>query len=180
MQINFKQWWNEPLVRFAAIAFFLYVIWFLFYDLWLHPIGSIDAFVINQIVNHTDLVLQFIGFETLPPNQDSVTRISGIVNSTGVWIGDECNGITLFALFAGFVIAFPGPAKRKAWFIPIGLLLIHFVNVLRVAGLAILAKFKPTLLDFNHTYTFTIIVYSLVFVLWYLWANKLANLEKKA
>ena len=29
----------------------------------------------------------------------------------------------------------------------------------------------PEILDFNHTYTFTILVYGYVFYLWYLWSR---------
>ena len=34
---------------------------------------------------------------------------------------------------------------------------------------------ETEVLDFNHTYTFTILVYSYVFFLWFLWATKLSS-----
>jgi exosortase family protein XrtF len=105
-------------------------------------------------------------------------RTLGIDGTHGLWIGDPCNGITLFALFTGFVIAYPGPVKRKIWFIPLGLFAIHIVNILRIVALAFITLYAPSYLEFNHTYTFTIIVYSFVFFLWMLWANKFSKPEE--
>lgn len=92
----------------------------------------------------------------------------------GVWVGDACNGFILFALFAIFVAAYPGPLKRKLWFIPAGILGIHLINAIRVAILTIIAEKSPESLTFNHNYTFTALVYAFVFWLWYVWASKLS------
>jgi exosortase family protein XrtF len=170
------RFWRNPFYRFLGLAGLLYVGWFFFYDLWIHPNGWFDEWMVKRIVSDTESVLQFLGFETLYGQTD--IRLVGISNSSGVWIGDECNGITLFALFTGFILAFPGPLLKKLWFMPLGILAIHILNVMRVAALAMFAKFAPEKLEFNHTYTFTILVYSLVFLLWYLWAYKIAGIEK--
>jgi hypothetical protein len=34
-------------------------------------------------------------------------------------------------------------------------------------------------LSFNHDYTFTLIVYSFVFLLWWIWVNKFSGVGKK-
>ena len=101
-------------------------------------------------------------------------RIVGIDGTLGVWIGDPCNGFSLFALFLIFMITYPGPWKQKLWYIPLGLLAIHLVNVLRIVALTIILDNNSEWLDFNHNYTFNIIVYSFVFFLWYIWAKKFA------
>jgi exosortase/archaeosortase family protein len=75
----------------------------------------------------------------------------------------------LFALFAGFVVAFPGKIKNKLWFIPLGILIIHLTNIIRILALAIIAYKSPNYLEFNHNYTFTVSVYIIVFALWMIW-----------
>jgi exosortase/archaeosortase family protein len=80
--------------------------------------------------------------------------------------------------FALFVIAFPGSVKKKLWFIPLGIVIIHFANVLRVIGLAAINYVAPQYLEFNHTYTFTILVYGIIFLLW-MWWVKAALKENK-
>ena len=96
-------------------------------------------------------------------------------NNRGIWIGDECNGFKLFSIFTIFIIAFPGNWKKKLWYIPLGIIIIHFANVIRVMGLVLINNYYPRFLDFNHLYTFTIFVYSIIFLLWYVWAKKNGN-----
>ncbi|MCB0481135.1 MAG: hypothetical protein KDC83_06860 [Flavobacteriales bacterium] len=169
-------WLKNPAIRFFLIAFFLYLLWFLVYETWLHPLGTIDSMAIGLIISHGSFILSLLGYELFDPNTfGEGMRTLGIVGSGGVWVGDPCNGISLVALFAGFVMAFPGKLKNKLWFIPLGILSIHILNVLRVVALCIIDLKWPHSLEFNHTYTFTILVYSWVFALWYLWSNKLSK-----
>ena len=167
---------KNPAVRFFLIAFFLYIGWFLFYDLWLHPLQSLDIAVISLIVSQSAWLLELLGYQLGDPMAYGESyRVLSIEGTRGVWIGDPCNGITLFALFTGFVLAYPGPVIKKSWFIPLGIISIHLLNVLRVVGLTLIQKYFPDSLDFNHTYTFTIIVYSWVFLLWYIWSAKMTT-----
>lgn len=166
---------KNPIIAFFIKAIFFYILWFLVYELWLHPKGVLDNAVINNLVNVSSKILELLGFNLIPePTNDNIRTI-GIDGSHGVWIGDPCNGLTLFALFIGFIVSFSGPIKHKLWFIPIGILFIHILNILRVVALSIISFKKPSLLEFNHTYTFTIIVYSAVFILWMVWVNKFAK-----
>lgn len=95
-----------------------------------------------------------------------------------VGVGRPCNGLELFALFAGFVIAFPGSWKHKLWYIPAGVLVIHILNVMRVASLTLIQLKYPQYLQFNHKYTFTVLVYALTFGLWMIWVNKFGGANK--
>ncbi len=95
-----------------------------------------------------------------------------------VGVGRPCNGLELFALFAGFVIAFPGNWKHKLWYIPAGILVIHILNVMRVASLTLIQLNYPQYLQFNHKYTFTVLVYALTFWLWMIWVNKFSAANK--
>lgn len=165
----------NPVTLFLIKAFGLFTIWYLVYELWLHPAGWFDTLIIDNIIYLSAKLLTFLGYALIQGLGGENMRTIGIDGTHGLWVGDACNGITLFALFAGFVIAYPGPVKRKLWFIPAGLIAIHLFNVLRVAALSIIDYHTPEYLNFNHTYTFTIIVYSFVFALWILWANKLSR-----
>ena len=162
------------LIKSAA----LYVIWFVCYDIFLHPNSNFDYLLINNLTDITKFVLTKMGYVlmTVPADFDSM-GVVGIDGSHGVLIGYPCNGLELFALFTGFVVAFPGSVKSKLWFIPLGILLIHLLNIIRVIALTLLAYKAPEYLDFNHTYTFTILVYSVVFILWMIWALKISKVQ---
>ena len=94
-----------------------------------------------------------------------------------VSVGTPCNGISLMYLFAAFVIAYPGPWLRKAWFIPLGLLFIQALNISRIMALAFVFIFYRSTFDFNHKYAFLIAVYALMGSLWLWWAFYLSNPE---
>jgi exosortase family protein XrtF len=173
----------KSLIKNPAIIFFLkalglYIAWFMLYELWLHPDTKFDLLVIDNIIWLSSGILEGLGYTLINYPYDKALRSIGIDGTHGLWVGDPCNGITLFALFAGFIIAFPGKLKHKLWFMPIGLLSIHLINIFRVAGLAITLLYFPDYIDFNHTYTFTLLVYSWVFFLWVLWVKKFAGNER--
>jgi len=175
--ISFKRIWSDPLYQFLIKGFLLFLGWYLIYDLWIHPQGWLDMLVIKNLESVSYTIIESLGYTTLAESHDATIRTIGIDGTHGLWIGDPCNGLTLFALFTGFVVAFPGSIKRKAWFIPLGLVFIHIFNILRIVALALIIYYfpDPEVLDFNHNYTFTILVYSAVFALWYIWAVKLSN-----
>ena len=68
-----------------------------------------------------------------------------------------------------------GRLKDKLWFVPLGFLGILVLNIIRIIALSMIYYHKPQYLDFNHKYTFVIIVYGAIFGLWVLWVNKFAN-----
>ena len=165
---------NKALVRFLISALMLYALWYVVYVLWLHPWKKLDLWVIDNLISISSAILTFFKYDLINFPYTDKLRTIGIDGSHGLWIGDPCNGLTLFALFAGFIIAYPGRILWKLIYIPIGLITIHFINVLRIVGLSLVTFYCPQYLNFNHTYTFTLLVYSYVFLLWYLWATKFA------
>jgi exosortase family protein XrtF len=168
---------QNPTALFLLKALGLYLAWYLLYELWLHPNGYVDRLVIDNIIFFGNIILQALGYRTIPtpPASDHI-RTVGIDGTHGLWVGDPCNGITLFALFIGFIIAYPGNKKKKLFYSLFGVATIHLLNIIRVVTLSIITLKAPETLYFNHTYTFTIIVYGYVFLLWILWANKYSKL----
>jgi exosortase family protein XrtF len=136
------------------------------------PDGRLDAVLCGQITAAGVGLLQALGFEASVSSQHAALVL--MKGQPSVVIGPPCNGLVLYALFAGFVAAFPGPWRRKLWFIPAGIVLIWSLNVVRVAALAINHQYSQQSVDFNHHYTFTFVVYAFIFGLWMLWAKRLA------
>lgn len=96
-----------------------------------------------------------------------------------VLIEHGCNGLILMVLFAGFVVAFPGPWRTKLWFVPMGILAIYLINSLRVIGLAVNQMVSKSSFDFNHKYTFTILIYGAIFYFWMVWVNRYSGINGK-
>lgn len=172
-----KDWWSNPLFRFVIIASGLYLVWYILYEFFLKVNTAFDDIVIDNLVYLTKGFLVFFGYNILEYSDEKYQNLVQIEDSLGVFVGAPCDGIVLLALFTVFIVSFPGPWKHKGWFLPLGLISIHYINVFRIAALAIIIKTNPEWLDFNHDYTFTIVVYSFVFFLWYVWVNKFSPLK---
>lgn len=169
---------KNPLLRFLFFGTTAYILWYILYEFVLRSKTHFDEWVVHNIVKGVELFLTSLGY-SLISYEDPIWKLHvGIEGSLGVTVGAPCDGIVLFALFAIFIIAFPGPVKHKAWFVPVGIVGIHLLNILRVAALAIIVDINPDWLAFNHDYTFTILVYSAVIGLWYLWIQKYSPLKK--
>lgn len=169
---------NKSLTRFLITAVALYLGWHVLWYQWIEPDGtvnhyltyntaSISAFFLNLFSESTFTLSPFVEQNTYL-FKDSIPV---------VLIEHGCNGLILMVLFAGFILAFPGPWKAKAWFIPLGVLLIYLVNSLRVIALAVNHLFSRSSFDFNHKYTFTILVYGVIFSFWMIWVNRFSGIH---
>ncbi|MBX2959486.1 MAG: archaeosortase/exosortase family protein [Flavobacteriales bacterium] len=160
------------LLTFFLKGLALYLFWVLLYEGWLINTKFVNSTLIRHLVDTNQVLLDFFGFTTFS-NGETI----GIDGSHGVFIGDPCNGLSLFALFTGFIIAFTGKIKYKIPFIILGILFIHLLNVVRIFALTLMSKYAPEVLDFNHKYTFTYFIYTIIFLLWMLWVKKYAQKE---
>ena len=170
-----KKLFNEPMVRFLIFGLSLYLGWLALYEWWIHPIGLVDRAVIDNTLTISQKILEWMGY-VIERNE---TKMIGVKGTPGLFLGDSCNGISLFALYSIFIIAFPGKIISKIIFIPAGIIIIHLLNVFRVIMLAVIETYSYSWTEFNHTYTFTVIIYTFIFGMWLLWINKYSGLKKK-
>lgn len=162
---------QRQIALFLIRAVILYAGWFVSYDFFISPSGKIDNWLNYRVATDAASMLSIAGMpgSTVPGKAQVIVTINDVKM---VGVGNPCNGLELFVLFAGFIICFPGIIKSKIWFIPLGMIGIYLVNTMRAAVLAVIQMKAPEYLEFNHHYTFTIIVYSLIFGLWMIWVNK--------
>ena len=161
--------------RFIITAGIVYFSWYLLYIFIIHPFKKIDLFVIDATVALSEKILNKLHYITFTGED----RVIGIDGSSGLWIGDKCDGIELFALFGVFIIAYPGLIWRKAIYIPVGIISIELINVMRIVSLAVVQHNYPKWIEFNHSYVFNVLVYGYIFLLWMIWANKLSGAKTK-
>mgnify|MGYP000371191725 CR=1 FL=1 len=164
---------NNKIARFLVSAAVLYTVWLLIYYLFIKKYTTWDFALNYTIVEAAQFFFDLFGVQTrIDIESDHVILLLDAGNYRGIWVGDECNGFKLFSIFTIFIMAFPGQIKRKLWYIPMGLVIIHLANILRIMALVMINNYYPRYLDFNHLYTFTIFVYSIIFLLWYIWAKQ--------
>ncbi len=169
---------QNPFLRFILIFTVLIIAWFSFYEN-IYDLFETDVqrIISIHLAQHSSWFTKLLGYDSIVDTTTDyvITSVQGSYINHGVWIGEPCNGLKIFGLFAIFIIAFKGKWYHKLWYVLLGVFVLHFANAIRVALLTIISAERPELLDFNHNITFQVVVYGIVFGLWYIWVNKLAK-----
>lgn len=162
---------NNRLFRFLLRGLLLFLLWYFVYDLWLRRDRTVDDFLNQTVAYSSHVVLKFLGYDSCISDTEVCISQMATVN-----IGRGCNGLELYALFAGFIIIFPGNWKKKLLYILLGIAVIFALNTGRVTMLAIDNYSNKEWFTFNHKYTYLFIIYLAIFGMWVLWVNKFSSL----
>jgi len=154
--------------------------WLLVFYIWGEPVGGLDDQMTEITVKATQKLFEASGTPVAskwftPKATDEERRPMQLLIVNGVEsvkVGNRCNGLFTMVIYAGFIIAYPGSWRSKVLFIPMGILLIFISNIIRIGVLALHWIHYRSSFDFNHKYTYTFIVYSVVCLLWMWWINK--------
>lgn len=117
-------------------------------------------------------------------------RLIAAINADGgyarIIIAPECASLKQWMHWLFLMILFPGPWKHKLWYIPAGLVVIEWTNVVRICGILMMQVFWPNINihlfgnDINtfhlaHDYIFKASFYFIIFLMWVLWVEKFYN-----
>lgn len=100
-------------------------------------------------------------------------------NNGYVYVNMSCSGLKQFYQWFFLMILYPGPWRHKFWFIPLGLVVIHFVNVLRIVGMVFVTIHNPANWHFIHDYIARPFFYVVMFFLWVWWNERFYLKSKK-
>lgn len=95
-------------------------------------------------------------------------------------IVEGCNAVSVMILFVAFVVAFTGKLRTTVLFLLGGCLLIHLLNIARIAALAAALHHFPAQEHLLHDILFPLAIYGVVFLLWMLWVNKFSRYAQGA
>ena len=89
-----------------------------------------------------------------------------IEGSPGLYVGNHCLGISAMVIFILIILLLNGPWKGKFVYTFLGLFAIFVMNWSRVVGLAFMLKYGTKgFFHFNHTYTYLVMVYGIIFIM---------------
>ncbi len=170
----------HPILKFSINGVLLFCLWWIFYNFLrnvsvIHEIyEEITAKLTRYLLILSNYFLNFLGFDSYFFGK--TIRITG---AGGVFLDRGCLGRNLMALFAGFIIAYPGYIKKKLWYIPLGFGIITMINVFRISALAYIMLCCPEHIDINHHVIFKYTVYACIFLMWYIWIQRVNIISKK-
>jgi exosortase family protein XrtF len=163
------------LIRFLGIYFAGNIA----YGLYVESYGERPDVLTEWVTSQTTSVLQWLGDDVRAESSTHSPKVF-MKNETGTVLSvfEGCNGINVLIIFVAFVIAFGGRAKAMAWFIPVGILVVHVSNLIRISLLYYVSLYYEQYFYYVHKYFFTAILYLIVFVLWAIWVLKLNAIRK--
>lgn len=131
-----------------------------------------DTFTIF-VARQTETLLQFFHAEAWVMPNLTEAGMKLIYNQKYIArIVEGCNALSVIILFISFVVAFTGKLKHTIGFIFFGSVLIHFLNISRIAILGYLLFHFPAYEHVLHGVIFPLFIYGVVFILWIIWVNK--------
>ncbi|RLD53583.1 MAG: hypothetical protein DRJ05_16200 [Bacteroidetes bacterium] len=95
-----------------------------------------------------------------------------------VAVNRACSGMKQFYQWIILMLLYPGPWKHKLWFIPMGLGIVHLVNIGRIVGMTFVTINLPQHWDFIHDWIMRPFFYVVMFMLWAWWNDKFRHAKK--
>jgi len=133
-------------------------------------IGATYEFMVKALIRHSVWALTHL------TNLDfSVHGRVIIVKNGHLLMHPSCSSLKQSMEWIVLMTVFPGPWKHKIWFIPMGLVIVHIINVFRIVGLAATMIYLPQHWHFAHSYIFRPFFYVVMFGLWVWWVEKYRN-----
>jgi exosortase family protein XrtF len=166
----------KPTIFFLLKFFGLYIVGNLLYGWYVTSWYPQPDPVTRWVTSQSAMVLEGFGYETSV--HDYPTKPTTYIEWNGkgiVSVYEGCNGLNVAIVFLAFLVAFGPFNKTLAWFVPLGLLIIHVSNLLRIILLFLVSIHMPNYFYFTHKYLFTAFIYLFVFLLWIGWVMKLAK-----
>jgi exosortase/archaeosortase family protein len=175
-----------PLLKNARYKQFLEVFWFAVITLAIHYsyrfwANSIHYWPIQAWMNEIHQVLTgWVFSQSVWINQQILNISLKISDHTmtfdnGSWISinGSCAGDKQILQFMLLILIYPGIWKQKLWFIPLGMLLIHFTNVLRIVLLSVVSINKPEWWHLAHDTVLRGMFYVVILILWIIWVERI-------
>lgn len=169
MRSKLTHWFKNPIFSFLGKGAIVFLVYILIYEGIVHQFTRFEDHFTSVLILISANLLKALGYKNVHYGDFQV----GVNTDSFVYVGSGCIGVDLMFLFAGFIIAYKGGLKDKILFILAGSFIIQIVNVIRIAALAIIFYHWPEYLNFNHKYTFTLVMYLIIFGMWVYWVKRL-------
>jgi len=140
----------------------------------------------NFLLNHMRFaeLEQFMAYQVFLPSAWFVKHIIGydintlnttlyFPNNGYIAVNGSCSGLKQFYPWIFLMVLFPGPWKKKLWYIPLGLLVIHLTNIFRIIVLSVILMKWPEYWNVSHDWILRPFFYVVIFVLWVIWVEKI-------
>jgi exosortase family protein XrtF len=154
------------LLKFVGLYFVLNIL----YGWFVHSYYPGPDPVTTSVTYQTSALLDVTGWLNEVTEQTRKATASIIYKGRAILaVYEGCNGLNVMIIYVAFLFAFGPLSKKLYWFLILGILSIHVINLGRIYLLFHVSVYLPDFLYFTHKYFFTAIIYVAVFALWFVW-----------
>ena len=176
---NFSIQEFKPTIFFLVKFIGIYVVVNLLYGFYVTAYEPKPDPITSVVSYHTAIALKGCGWSTITEDNNTKPTTNLIFNGKSILaIYEGCNGVNVMIIFVAFLIAFGPISKAMWWFIPVGIGIIHGMNLARIALLFWVSLYLPDFMYFTHKYFFTAILYVVVFILWIWWVKRFTSAKR--
>jgi exosortase family protein XrtF len=173
--------WKEfkPTVFFLGKFLTIYLAGNLVYGFFVVSYNPSPDPITNWVTSQTATCLSVLGWPA--EHVERTNRPTAAIyyqDKSIVTVYEGCNGVNVMIIFVAFLVAFGPWRKELLWFIPLGILIIHISNLLRIGLLFFVTLYWPNYLYLSHKYLFTAFIYGFVLLLWMLWVKRFSTHNK--
>lgn len=181
MKNNLAQY--KPFFIFLSKFLVFYVVFTFVYKMYLDQYdvakNEVDFFT-EVVAKQTETLLSFFtDSKTAIPHESEPAVKLYFKEKYIARIIEGCNAISVMILFAAFIFAFSTQWKKTGFYILLGMVIIHVLNVIRIALLATSLYYYPEYEEILHGTIFPLFIYGVVFILWVLWVTKFSGYVKR-
>lgn len=163
----------KPSILFLAKFIGLYIILNIMYGFYLDASkGEADSMTQWVTAQTAAIISTYENEISTGPKDDLKSVYIFKAKNAVLSVYEGCNGLNVMVIFVSFLIAYGRIGIKMLWFVPLGLLVIHLFNLLRIILLFHVTISMPDFLYFSHKYLFTAFIYIAVFGMWALWIFK--------
>ena len=159
---------------------FLYLIWVAVdYSPFTQSVYRLFDWASTLLFDQSCWVLEHVFHVDLITHEHAI----GVINTNDTYsfinVAPECTSLKQWLHWLFLMLLFPGPWKHKLWYIPLGLVIIEWINVFRVVGITLCMIPFPDHFDFFHDYFFKTLFYFFIFIMWVIWVEKFLHKKEK-
>ncbi len=137
--------------------------------------------------------VSFFGFDISAPFVFMSYHVAYVVNAVCGWFGYDtelvdtsiyfigsgctsrivwgCTGLKQSFIFLMALLLSRGPIVHKIWYSLLGLVVIYFVNIARIAIIAMIIDRHPDMFVVMHDYVMKYLFYAIIFGMWVIWQD---------
>lgn len=167
---------NKDLLGFVVklgVLCGLYFWWFA-PNVWNLPVvstyyGHFIHYLLKFLIEPSIWVLDILGYDAVVVRGREIDMFDLEFN---IFIRNFCLGVNMMFSLTALLISFPGRWKDRLWFIPLGLLGIHAINIIRVVALCIAWAKWGTDGPIDHHDIFNLVAVTFIFFMFVVWVNR--------